>query len=61
MEIRTSYISIADGNKINHPDLLIEKRKRFKILLIDPGKNIPVKKINQILKAAANLHKNKGE
>jgi Domain of unknown function (DU1801) len=60
-KFKMPYISIADGNKISHPDLLVEKRKRFKILLIDPAKNIPVKKINQILKAAASLHKNKGE
>jgi hypothetical protein len=35
---------------LNHPDLLQEKRKRMKILFIDPHKNIPVKKIDEILK-----------
>ena len=58
-KFKQPYIGIADGNKINHPDLLIEKRKRIKILLIDPLKNIPLKKINSILKEASYLHKNK--
>lgn len=44
------YIGIVDGNKIDDPALIIEKRKKMKILLIDPGKNIPVRKINSILK-----------
>ena len=44
------YIGIVDGNKIDHPDLLIEKRARMKILLIEPNKNIPQKKIRLILK-----------
>ncbi len=44
------YIGIVDGKKINHPDLLAEKRVKMKILLIDSRKNIPVRKINAILK-----------
>ena len=51
------YIGIVDGNKINHPDLLTEKRARMKILLIDAEKNIPVKKVNAILKEVLNLYK----
>ena len=50
---RQPYLGIVDGNKIEHPDLIIEKRKRMKILLIDPNKNIPVRKINSILKTLA--------
>ena len=52
------YIGIVEGKKINHPDLLQEKRARMKILLIDPDKNIPVRKINSILKEALSLVKN---
>ena len=44
------YIGIVEGAKINHPDLLQEKRARMKILLIDANKDIPVKKLNSILK-----------
>jgi hypothetical protein len=46
------YLGIVDGNKIEHPALLQEKRARMKILLIDPAKDIPVKTIKAILKKA---------
>lgn len=51
------YLGIVDGKKINHPDLLLEKRARMKIFLIDPAKDIPVKKINSILKEVIKLYK----
>lgn len=44
------YIGIADGNKIDHPDLLQEERARMKIFLIDPAKDVPVKKVNSIFR-----------
>lgn len=44
------YLGIVDGKLIDHPDLLLEKRARMKIFLIDPNKNIPVKKLNGLLK-----------
>lgn len=47
---RKPYIGIVDGAKINHADLLTEKRTRMSILLIDPLEDIPVRKINKILK-----------
>ncbi|MEI9810176.1 MAG: DUF1801 domain-containing protein [Bacteroidota bacterium] len=51
------YIGIVDGNRIAHPDLLTEKRARMKILLLDPHKNMPVKKINKLLKEVIALYK----
>lgn len=51
------YIGIVEGNKINHPDLIREKRARMKILLLDADKDIPVKKINGILKELLVLYK----
>jgi hypothetical protein len=50
------YIGLAEGGRIDHPDLLLEKRARMKILLIDPHKNIPQKKIGIILKMAMKLY-----
>src|SRR6185437_12108542 len=44
------YIGIVEGKAIDHPDLLTEKRARMKILLLDPDKDIPIKKVNSILK-----------
>jgi len=51
------YLGIVEGKRINHPDLIIEKRSRMKIMLFDPGKDLPLKKINTILKQAINLYK----
>ncbi|MCE7039664.1 DUF1801 domain-containing protein [Dyadobacter sp. CY312] len=52
------YIGIVDGNLIEHPDLLSEKRSRMKILLIDPENDLPVEKINVILQQAIALCQN---
>ena len=51
------YIGIVDGKKVDHPDLLVEKRARMKILLVDSGKNIPIKKINGILNEVLALYR----
>jgi hypothetical protein len=56
-KFKQPYIGIIQGAKINHPDLLKEKRVTMKILLVDPTKNIPVKKISGILKEAITLCK----
>jgi hypothetical protein len=47
----------VDGKLIDHPDLLLEKRARMKIFLIDPTENIPVKKLNAILKEMLKLRR----
>jgi hypothetical protein len=49
---RQPYIGIVEGNKINHPLLIQEKRARMKIMLVDPQKDIPLKTIEGILKKA---------
>jgi hypothetical protein len=54
---RQPYIGIVEGNSIHHPDLLTEKRARMKILLLDAGKDLPMKKINVILKEMLALYK----
>lgn len=51
------YLGIVEGNRVDHPDLVIEKRARMKILLLDPAKDIPVKKIDSILKQVLQLYK----
>jgi hypothetical protein len=53
------YLGIVEGNKIDHPLLIQEKRARMKIMLVDPGKDIPVKTITGILKKALALYANK--
>jgi Domain of unknown function (DU1801) len=55
-KLRKPYIGIVDGNKIDHPDLVSEKRSRMKVLLLHAGKDLPLKKINTILKKAIRLY-----
>jgi hypothetical protein len=55
-KFRKPYIGVVDGKRINHPDLLREKRARMKILLIDPLRNIPVRKINAVIKEVLALY-----
>jgi hypothetical protein len=51
------YVGIVDGKMISHPDLLLEKRARMKILLLDPAKDMPVRKINALLKEVLALYR----
>ena len=51
------YLGIVEGASMKHPDLIIEKRARMKIFLIDANKDIPVKKLNAILKEMMALYK----
>jgi len=51
------YIGIVEGSRINHPELIIEKRSRMKIMLLDPNKDLPIEKIETILLETLNLYK----
>lgn len=55
-KFKQPYIGIVEGRKINHPDLLLENRSRIKILLIDPEKDIPIRKINAIFNVVLKLY-----
>jgi hypothetical protein len=50
------YIGIVEGRKIEHPLLIIEKRSRMKIMLLDAREDIPVETIDEILKLAINIY-----
>jgi Domain of unknown function (DU1801) len=50
------YIGWVEGNHFNHPDLLIEKRSRMKIYLLDPLQDIPVDTIKSFLDKAISLY-----
>ncbi len=56
-KFKQPYVGIVEGSKVKHPDLLAEKRSRMKIILIDPAKDIPVKKLNDIFKQMLALYK----
>jgi Domain of unknown function (DU1801) len=53
------YIGIVEGKRIDHPELLQEKRARMKILLLDANKDIPIRKINSIMKEVIALYQQK--
>ena len=51
------YLGIVEVKKVNHPDLIFEKRARMKIMLFDPMKDVPLKTIDSILATALPLYK----
>ncbi|MDN5289268.1 MAG: hypothetical protein JWR38_5542 [Mucilaginibacter sp.] len=51
------YLGIVEGQRFDHPDLIIEKRSRMKIMLFEADKDLPVKTIQAILKQAIDLYK----
>jgi hypothetical protein len=50
------YVGIVEGKRINHPQLIQEKRARMKIMLIDPEKDIPIKTLRTILNEALKFY-----
>jgi len=56
-KLKQPYLGIVEGNKNHHPELVQEKRARMKIFLLDPAKDMPVKKIKQILATAISFYK----
>ena len=51
-KLHQPYIGLVDGNKIDHEDLLQEKRAKMKILLINPSGDLPKQKIEFIFEKA---------
>lgn len=49
------YLGIVNGFALQHPDLIQEKRKKMKILLLDPNAELPLDKIANILKASVSM------
>lgn len=50
------YIGIVDGNKVEHPGLVQDKRARMKIWMMDAGQDLPIKSLNVLLKKTLNLY-----
>jgi len=51
------YLGIVDGNKIDHPLLVMEKRARMKTIQFDARKDVPVDTIREILGMALALRR----
>jgi hypothetical protein len=51
------YLGIVEGKRIEHPDLILEKRARMKIMLFDEEEDLPVNEIEAILQQALSFYK----
>lgn len=51
------YLGIVEGRRLNHPELITEKRSRIKIMLLNPVEDLPVETIVNILQDALNLYR----
>ncbi|HTF31812.1 MAG TPA: DUF1801 domain-containing protein [Flavitalea sp.] len=54
---RHPYLGIVEGKHIQHPKLIQEKRSRMKIMLFDPGKDLPITVIRKLLKQTLDLYR----
>jgi hypothetical protein len=50
------YMGIVEGKHIKHPNLIIEKRSRMKIMLFDSQQDLPIDIIENILQQALDLY-----
>ncbi|MEE1944019.1 DUF1801 domain-containing protein [Pedobacter sp. KR3-3] len=50
------YIGFMDGILISHPALIQENRTKIKVLPIDPGADLPIQHIRDILTQAIAIH-----
>lgn len=46
------YLGVVDGNQINHPDFIQEKRAKMKIMQFDPAEDLPIETIEEVLQMA---------
>ncbi len=51
------YIGIVEGKRIEHPQLIQEKRARMKIMLFDADTDLPVEMIKDILTEVLDLYR----
>ena len=49
------YLGIVEGKSIEHPELLMEKRSRMKIMLFKTDQDLPLNAIQTVLHQAINL------
>ncbi len=51
------YIGFVEGSRLHDPELIQEKRARMKIFLFDPGKDLPMQKIDLLLRKMLALYR----
>jgi len=50
------YLGIYKGIEIEHPDLILGKRNKMKVIYFDANKSLPIKKIREIFALAVPLY-----
>ena len=53
------YLGIVEGARVNHDGLIAGNRKRMKIFMVDPNKNLPVRSLKQILKKMLRVYEDR--
>lgn len=56
-KLHQPYMGIVEGKRFDHPNLIIEKRSRMKIMLFEADQDLPLTIIEDILKQALDLYK----
>ena len=51
------YLGIVEGMRFEEPFLIQEKRSRMKIMLFDPNEDLPLDKIESLLKKAIDFYR----
>lgn len=51
------YIGIVKGSQLSHPELLLEKRAKMKILLVNPTTDLPIDILQNVVQQAIQLYK----
>ncbi|KIO79046.1 hypothetical protein TH53_00070 [Pedobacter lusitanus] len=56
-KLHQPYIGIVEGKRLDHPDLITEKRSRMKIMLFNAAEDLPLTTIETVLQQALALYK----
>ena len=48
-KFKQPYISMVEGHLYNEPFMLLEKRARMKIMLVNPNEDLPIEQIEAII------------
>ncbi len=56
-KLNQPYIGFVEGDYVDDGRLLREKRARMAIFILDPVKDLPVKRIDALLKKAISFYK----
>jgi hypothetical protein len=55
-KFKKPYLGMVEGKQLHHANLISENRSRMKIMLFEPGKDLPVRTIKKILRDAIKLY-----